>query len=130
MTKLKDQPWYDKNFKKYPNRLFTYKGVKFIPGKVYVATSHWGNKEYWYCESRSDNGFIFFRKYHPGTKTFDNERVRRKPEKGWEGSDERLEIVKSHTTSIRGYHSGGSMLYARYVYKNKKTHKIPAPFGL
>ena len=114
----------------YPSKHSRTKGLKFVPGKIYVSSKYYGGKAYWYCESRSDNGFIYFRAYDPDLKTYSKGKIRRKPIKGWEHADERVEIIKGHTTSIWGCHTGGSMLYARDLYKDKKTHKVPSPFGL
>lgn len=123
MTKLKSQPWYKPHMEnKYPSKDWRTKGLKFIPGKFYTTTTYYGNRRIYLCVKRSESGFIFFKEYNywKDKRILEESHsavIRRKPEKGWEGADERVAINKG--TFGRVCWTGGCTLYARDAWTDK-----------
>lgn len=127
MTKLKDQPWYNPYLmKKYPKRGERRGGFNFIPGTIYISETYHGNHNMYLCVKRADSGFVYFKEYYPHTKHWDSETIRRKPK--IVGKSEYVDIVKP--TFGRVCWTGGEHLSANHIFKDKKTHKVPSPFGL
>lgn len=89
-----------------------YAGKKFKVGKVYTGETYHGSKKKYLCVDRRDSGYIFFRDITYGDDNYSAKQViRRKPLKGWEGADERVEIDKG--TFGRVCWTGGFTLYSR-----------------
>lgn len=129
MTKMKDQPWYNPYLmKKYPKKGSRYSGFKFVPGEIYISEPYHGSGNMYLCVKRSESGFVFFKRYYVrGTwSSWGDEVIRRKPY--LVNNSERVDIIKP--TFGRVCWTGGERLSATYKYKDKKTHKVPAPFGL
>lgn len=133
MTNLKEQPWYKPYMEdRYPRKIDRNSKLKFQVGKIYVATKYRGGKSFYKCIKRSDSGFIFFQEVwldHPEGDRYRYYRdvIRRKPEKGWEGADERVVLDKG--TFGRVCWTGGCTLYARDQYRSKTKEPFTTKKG-